>query len=129
MCVEAMPPMSAATALTASSSRYQAWSTGSADSSNAAVARRRNSAAWSSGRPPSASARSASASRSGPNSVRAPRKFSSRRSRSAVKNRRSAVTSIDVKTRNGLRASSDRSIGRNAVEITGTELEDASRRS
>ena len=45
------------------------------------------------------------------------------------KNRRSLVTNIDVKTRNGFWASSSASTGRNAVETTGTELFDASRRS
>ena len=48
---------------------------------------------------------------------------------SASKNRRSVVTSIEVKTRNGFFASSSASIGRNAVATTGTELFEASRRS
>ena len=42
MCVELTPPMSAATAETASSSAYHALSTGSADSANDAVASLRN---------------------------------------------------------------------------------------
>jgi len=40
-----------------------------------------------------------------------------------------SVTSMEVKTRKGLRASSSVSVGRNAVDTTGTELEEASRRS
>jgi uncharacterized protein (UPF0264 family) len=36
------------------------------------------------------------------------------------KNRLSALAGIEVKTRNGLRANLSASIGRNAVDITGT---------
>jgi hypothetical protein len=46
-----------------------------------------------------------------------------------VKKRRSDGTSIEVNTRNGLRASSPPSTGRNAVDTTGTALAAASRRS
>ena len=56
-------------------------------------------------------------------------KSSSRAWVSASKKRRSVATSIEVNTRNGLRASSSASTGRNAVETTGTELFEASRRS
>jgi hypothetical protein len=45
------------------------------------------------------------------------------------KKRRSSVVSMEVKTRKGFLASSAGSMGRKAVETTGTELLDASRRS
>jgi hypothetical protein len=46
-----------------------------------------------------------------------------------VEERGSLLTSIEVKTLKGFRASSSASMGRNAVETTGTELLEASRRS
>ena len=129
MCVERTPPMSAATAETASSSSYHARSTGSVESSKLAVASCRNRSASAEESPPSASARSARARSSGGKTSRASRNASRRCCRSAEKNLRSLGVITDVKTRNGLRASSPESIGRNAVETTGTALVAASRRS
>ena len=129
MCVAGTPPMSAATAEIASRWSYQARSIGSVDSAKDAVASSRNRSASAAVSPPSATDRSARASASGAKSSRAATNASSRSWVAASKNRRSSVTSIEVKTRNGLRASSSVSVGRKAVDTTGTELEEASRRS
>ena len=129
MWVDGTPPMSAATAEIRSSVKYQSWSTGSVDSSNAAVARARKRSASAASSPPWSADRSASSSSSGPNKVRVPTNSSSRACVSASKKRRSVATSIEVNTRNGFFASSSETTGRKAVETTGTELCDASRRS
>ena len=52
MWVDGTPPMSAATAEIRSSAKYQSWSTGSVDSSNAAVARSRKRSASAAPSPP-----------------------------------------------------------------------------
>jgi len=129
MWVEPTPPMSAATAETVSSSAYHARSTGSADSVNAVVANFRNRSASSPPRPPVAIALSDKVISSAGNSVRRARNASRRACNGAEKKRRSSVTSIEVNIRNGLRASSPASMGRNAVLITGTADRAASRRS
>ena len=129
MCVAGTPPMSAATAEIASRWSYQARSIGSVESAKDAVASSRKRSASAAASPPSATDRSASASASGANSSRSATNTSRRCCVAVSKNRRSSVTSIEVKTRNGLRASSWVSVGRKAVDTTGTELEDASRRS
>ena len=128
-CVVVTPAMSAATPETAESSSYHGWSIGSGDSANAAVARSRKRPESAGDRPPSASDRSASSSSAGGNSVRAPMNRCTRACSSASKNRRSSGTSTEVKTRNGLLASSSRSTGRNAVDTTGSGVGSASRKS
>ena len=72
--------------------------------------------------------RLASAISAGSNSWRAPTNRSTRARKSGEKKRASAVASIEVNTRNGLRANWSASIGRNAVDTTGTG-DAASRRS
>ena len=121
MCVVVTPAMSAATAETAVSSSYQPRSIGSRDSANAATAcgDERLGPRRALRRPPAAM-RLASAINAGSNSWRSARNRSTRPRSSGEKKRVSAVASIDVNTRNGLRASSSASIGRNAVDTTGT---------
>ena len=129
MWVVRTPAMSAATADTCDSSVYQPASIGSRDSANAETARATKSSTSVAAQPPSlAITRAPGRSESGSNSWRAPMKRSTRGRRSPSKNRASAVASIEVKTRNGLRSNSTASIGRNAVDTTGT-AEAASRRS
>ena len=112
--------MSAATAETAVSSSYQPASIGSRDNANAATAAcdERLGAVrlctTGGGDGP------ASAINAGSKSRRADRKRSTRPRNSGEKKRVSAVASIEVKTRNGLRSNSSASIGRNAVDTTGT---------
>ncbi len=129
MWVDGTPPMSAATAEIRSNVKYQSWSTGSPANANAAVARPRKRSASAASSPPWSEERSASSSSSGPNRDRASMNASSRACVAASKKRRSVATSIEVNTRNGFLASSAGSMGRKAVETTGTELVEASRRS
>ena len=104
MCVVVTPAMSAATAETAVSSSYQPRSIGSRDSANAATAAATNFSARSGSAPPAAAMRLASAINAGSNSRRSARNRSTRPRSSGEKKRASAVASIDVNTRNGLRS-------------------------
>ena len=128
MWVVLTPAMSAATADTCDSSSYQPRSTGSRERAKAAVARRTKSSACSGVVPPVAAMRRASAMSAGSNSRRASRNRSTRVRNSGLKKRVSAVASIEVNTRKGLRSNSVDSMGRNAVDTTGTG-DAASRRS
>ena len=129
MWVDRTPAMSAATDDTRVSSSYHALSIGSRDSANAATAAATNSCARSAGAAPLAAMRRAPMISPGSNRFLAARKASMRLPQIAGRrSAASAVASIEVNTRNGLRASSSASIGRNAVETTGTG-DSASRRS
>jgi hypothetical protein len=128
MCVVRTPAMSAATADTRASSSCQPRSIGSRDSAKADTAAATNRSARVESAPPSSAMRRASAISAGSNNCRAPMNRSTRSRKSGEKNRASAVASIEVNTRNGLRANSPVSIGRNAVDTTGTG-EAASRKS
>ncbi|BCI90739.1 hypothetical protein NIIDMKKI_59450 [Mycobacterium kansasii] len=106
MWVLPIPAMSAATADTRDSSSYQDLSIGSRDSANAATAPATKTCASAASQPPSAAITRARASSAGSNNCRCARKFCTRLRSPASKNRLSPVASIDVNTRNGLRASS-----------------------
>src|ERR1700743_1215977 len=120
MWVEPTPAMSAATGDTRDSLSYQDFSMGSRDSAKAATAAPTNAGASSASQAPSAAMMRARASSAGSNSWRRFRNASTRRRRAVLEYRASAVASMDVNTRNGLRASSFESTGRNAVDTTGT---------
>ena len=120
--------MSAATADTRISSSCQPRSIGSRERANAETAAVTKRRARSGSAPPSTAMRLASAISAGSNNWRAPMNRSTRSRNPGEKKRASPVASVEVNTRNGLRANWSVSIGRNAVETTGTG-DAASRRS
>ncbi len=121
MWVELTPAMSAATADTPDNSSYQDLSIGSRESAKAAdrrgdeIRRRLGVAAAVGGDQPRLG-QQGRVEQLAALEERRPRG----RADPASKKRGSAVASIEVNTRNGLRASSSASMGRNAVDTTGT---------
>ncbi len=120
MWVVVTPAMSAATAETADNSSYQPRSIGSRDSAKAATAAATNCSAPRGGSAASSGDPARVGDQRRVEQLASARNRSTRPRRSAAKNRASAVASIEVNTRKGLRASSSASIGRNAVDTTGT---------
>ena len=128
MWVDGTPPMSAATAEIRSSAKYQSWSTGPVDSSNAAVARRGTGRRRASS-PPWPEERSGQLEQFGSEQGPGADELLQPCLRLRVEEAPIVATSIEVNTLKGFFASSATSTGRKAVETTGTELFDASRRS